>query len=73
MLFVCALLCMQGGPRRVLYKFDSGRIEVGPLSLSFTPPGGGWSDSTFCDDNFRVVRNSRGDTLVFTRASANED
>mmetsp|Transcript_31766 Transcript_31766/g.80310 ORF Transcript_31766/g.80310 Transcript_31766/m.80310 type:complete len:250 (-) Transcript_31766:60-809(-) len=55
------------GPQRLEYAFDGAALQVGGLRLRFQPRGGGWTEAVFCDDSVRVMRNSLGDTLIFTR------
>lgn len=63
-------------PRRVQYRFsvlhvglglntDAVRFSVDLQRLGVRP--GGWSDTTFLDDDFRIARNSRGDVLILQR------
>ena len=61
-------------PRRVEYRFsllrvalfgDTLRFEVPLARLGIQP--GGWSDTTFVDEDTRIARNSRGDLLLLQR------
>jgi hypothetical protein len=52
---------------RIQYKFDKLTISIGGLRLTLPPVGGGWTEAVFCDDELRVMQNSRGDTLVLQR------
>lgn len=54
---------------RIQYKFDKLTISIGGLQLTLPPVGGGWTEAVFCDDELRVMQNSRGDTLVLQRLS----
>lgn len=68
-----ALRLQAGGPmtveseRRIRYKFDFAALTVGLLILRFPPRGGGWTEACYVDEGLRVMRNSRGDTLVLQR------
>jgi hypothetical protein len=55
-------------PLRVAYAFDELTVTLFSLPpLSLPPRGGGWSEAVYADGGCRVMRNSRGDTLVLTR------
>jgi hypothetical protein len=63
-----------GLPKRLSYRFDRLALFAGGRQLLAFGLGergpGGWSDTVYVDDYMRVVRNSRGDLLVFQRQTA---
>jgi hypothetical protein len=54
-------------PLRVAYAFDALTVTLFSRVLSLPPRGGGWSEAVYADGACRVMRNSRGDTLVLTK------
>ena len=61
-------------PRRVEYRFSLLRVALFSDTLRFEVPlarlgiqPGGWSDTTFVDEDTRIARNSRGDLLLLQR------
>lgn len=60
---------------RLLYAASANlTVELvgGRLRLPFGPPGGSWTEAVYADDALRVMRNSRGDTLVLERIVEHE-
>jgi hypothetical protein len=64
-------------PRRVEYRFSLLRVALFSDALCFEVPlarlgmqPGGWSDTTFVDEDTRIARNSRGDLLLLRRDTA---
>lgn len=56
---------------RIEYRFDA--ILVGLWGLTLPLPsafvrGGGWTEAVYIDSDVRVMANSQGDTLLFTKA-----
>ena len=60
--------------KRVHFKFTSASIRFGDaLRVPIPPFGEGWFENVYVDEDMRVSRDSRGDTLVCARdVNANE-
>ena len=60
--------------KRVRFKFTSASIRFGDaLRVPIPPFGEGWFENVYVDEDMRVSRDSRGDTLVCARdVNANE-
>mmetsp|Transcript_16197 Transcript_16197/g.44842 ORF Transcript_16197/g.44842 Transcript_16197/m.44842 type:complete len:204 (-) Transcript_16197:288-899(-) len=52
---------------RVAFEFTSARALVWGREIPLPPLGVGWFDTMYCDGNFRLSRDSRGDWSVFRR------
>lgn len=58
------------GPRRLSYFFDVFIFTLLGLSLRLSPgkaPPGGWQDTTYVDEYYKIVRNSQSDLLVLEK------
>ena len=53
---------------RVEFKFTGARLDAPWGSLPLPPFGKGWFDNIYVDDDLRVARDVRGDTLICTKA-----
>ena len=62
------------GDARCTFRFTGARLKLpdnadgSARNLPFPPFGAGWFDNLFLDNELRVARDSRGDTLVVERA-----
>jgi hypothetical protein len=54
---------------RVAFHFTSAKARVWGRSISLPPTGAGWFDTMFCNEEYRLSRDSRGDWSVFRRVS----
>jgi hypothetical protein len=54
---------------RVAFSFTTATAVVWGKSVSLPPIGAGWFDTMFCNDQYRLSRDSRGDYSVFRRIS----
>jgi hypothetical protein len=54
---------------RVAFSFTTATAVVWGKSFSLPPIGTGWFDTMFCNDQYRLSRDSRGDYSVFRRIS----
>jgi PAP_fibrillin len=54
---------------RVAFSFTSATAVLWGKSISLPPTGAGWFDTMFCNDKYRLSRDSRGDYSVFRRMS----
>ena len=52
---------------RVAFEFTSAKAVVWGVEISLPPLGTGWFDTMYCDDTYRLSRDSRGDWSVFKR------
>ena len=52
---------------RVEFKFQDAVIRGWGREVKVPPVGAGWFDTMFCDKNFRLSRDSRGDWSVFRK------
>jgi hypothetical protein len=52
---------------RIAFEFTTATALVWGKSLSLPPTGAGWFDTMFCNDQYRLSRDSRGDWSVFRR------
>lgn len=59
----------EGGYDRVAFEFTAATALVWGRSISLPPAGAGWFDTMFCNDAYRLSRDSRGDWSVFRRLS----
>jgi hypothetical protein len=57
-------------PTRCEFAFTGAALTVGQRRFSVQPVGAGTFESVYVDNELRVSRDSRGDTLVVTRCSA---
>ena len=56
------------GPQRCTFRFRAATLRLpGGTSLGLPPFGQGWFDTVYVDEDVRVARDSRGDTLVVAR------
>jgi hypothetical protein len=55
------------GYDRVAFEFTAAVIEGWGKSLTLPPAGAGWFDTMFCDKEYRLSQDSRGDWSVFKR------
>ena len=71
---VDASIEMGASEKRVRFKFTSASIRFGDaLRVPIPPFGEGWFENVYVDEDMRVSRDSRGDTLVCARdVNANE-
>lgn len=56
---------------RIEYQFDAVLVGLGGLTISLPSAfvrGGGWTEAVYIDADMRVMANSQGDTLLFTKA-----
>ncbi|KAK3248002.1 hypothetical protein CYMTET_42518, partial [Cymbomonas tetramitiformis] len=51
--------------QRIAYFFDWFALKIGKFELKvpLKKGPGGWTEATYCDDDMRIMRNSRGDLL----------
>lgn len=54
---------------RVAFSLTIATAVVWGKSISLPPVGAGWFDTMFCNDQYRLSRDSRGDYSVFRRVS----
>jgi PAP_fibrillin len=54
---------------RVAFSFTTATAVVWGKSISLPPTGAGWFDTMFCNSQYRLSRDSRGDYSVFRRIS----
>jgi hypothetical protein len=54
---------------RVAFSFTTATAVIWGKSISLPPTGAGWFDTMFCNDQYRLSRDSRGDYSVFRRIS----
>lgn len=57
------------GLDRVGFSFTSATALVWGKSISLPPTGAGWFDTMFCNDEYRLSCDSRGDFSIFRRIS----
>jgi hypothetical protein len=57
----------EDGYDRIAFEFTSATAVVWDRSISLPPTGSGWFDTMYCDDRYRLSRDSRGDWSVFRR------
>eukprot|EP00873_Tetraselmis_striata_P036818 jgi/Tetstr1/457082/TSEL_043743.t1 len=55
------------GPQRMDFKFSAAKLKLPKRDIPFPPVGQGWFESVYLDDEIRVARDVRGDTLVVAR------
>lgn len=58
----------QEGAQRVNFQFTAAALQLPSRSLQLPPFGKGWFDTVYMDEDIRVSKDSRGDTLVCARA-----
>ncbi|KAG7359811.1 plastid lipid-associated PAP/fibrillin family protein [Nitzschia inconspicua] len=54
---------------RVAFSFTTATAVLWGTSISLPPTGAGWFDTLFCNDQYRLSRDSRGDYSIFRRIS----
>jgi hypothetical protein len=52
---------------RVAFKFEGAVVKGWGKELKLPPVGAGWFDTMFCDEEYRLSQDSRGDWSVFKR------
>jgi hypothetical protein len=52
---------------RVAFEFKAAVVKGWGKSLALPPTGAGWFDTMFCDKQYRLSQDSRGDWSVFRR------
>jgi len=52
---------------RVDFAFTAARVSFGDLTVPLPPVGKGWFDCVYLDDELRIVRDSRDDSLIAMR------
>ena len=57
----------ESGYDRVCFKFTEAVIKAWGKSFTIPPAGAGWFDTMFCDEEYRLSRDSRNDWSVFRR------
>jgi hypothetical protein len=55
------------GYDRVAFEFTAAVVKGWGKSLTLPPAGAGWFDTMFCDKEYRLSQDSRGDWSVFKR------
>mmetsp|Transcript_11414 Transcript_11414/g.27086 ORF Transcript_11414/g.27086 Transcript_11414/m.27086 type:complete len:222 (+) Transcript_11414:92-757(+) len=55
------------GPQRMEFKFTGAKLKLPAWDVPVPPFGQGWFDTVYLDDQIRVARDIRGDTLVVAR------
>lgn len=55
---------------RVRFAFTAARLDAPFGRLPLPPYGKGWFDNVYVDDDIRIARDVRGDTLICERAGA---
>jgi hypothetical protein len=55
------------GYDRVAFEFTAAVVKGWGKSLTLPPVGAGWFDTMFCDKEYRLSQDSRGDWSVFKR------
>jgi len=59
--------CEPSNGIRVGFSFNAARIRFGDFTLPLPPVGKGWFDCVYLDEELRIVRDSRDDTLIALR------
>ncbi len=57
------------GYDRVAFKFTTSTALLWSRPFSLPPVGTGWFDTMYCNEDYRLSRDSRGDWSVFRRLS----
>lgn len=55
------------GQQRVDFKFEDATFKVSGKSYTVPPFGQGWFDTVYMDDELRIAKDIRGDTLIVKR------
>ncbi|KAK9836422.1 hypothetical protein WJX74_000143 [Apatococcus lobatus] len=55
------------GDQRTDFKFSGAKLKLPRRTLNIPPFGKGWFDTVYLDQNIRVAKDIRGDTLITTR------
>ena len=69
--FVVESTAMAQGPQRTAFKFQSAKLKLpNNKSIQLPPFGQGWFDTVYTDEDIRVAKDIRGDTLIVQRDGA---
>jgi len=59
--------CEPTGGIRVDFAFNAARVRFGDFTIPLPPVGKGWFDCIYLDEELRIVRDSRDDSLIAMR------
>lgn len=59
--------CEPSNGIRVSFEFNAAKIRFEGLTVPLPPVGKGWFDCVYLDDQIRIVRDSRNDSLIASR------